>query len=89
MGYNPKPANPDAVYKIKVLELPTQFESGEGLYEFRHASDPKNYELHDIITLKLKLIQMFRSSFVAEQMLDRLQNFKVLYINRETGETSS
>lgn len=89
MAYNPKPANPEFVYKIEVLDLPTQVEPGEGLYELRYAATPDEWELHDIITMRKKLAQMFGSDHVAEQMLDRLQNFRKLYINLQTGETSS
>lgn len=87
MGYRPRPANPEKVVKIECLDLPEHFEKDEGYYELRWAHKPKDVETHDIITIK-KAIQKLMPSRT-DDILDRLQNFQVAYLNLETGEISS
>lgn len=80
------------VIRIKVIELPETFASGEGLYEWRYLYD-KHYM--DIVTLKRELLdvapkhKVLPPDRVAEQILDMLQNFRRVFINTVTGELST
>jgi len=82
-----KPVDPKYIIKIDVLELPQVYAAGEGQYELRQADTPDKYELHDLFSLKrtLKTIMPKR----VDDILCRLQNFRVAYLNVATGEITS
>lgn len=87
MPYKPKLPNPEDVVKISVIELPTEFEKGEGLYDLRYGNNPKKPIYYDVIDIKKELEKLVKSR--AEDILDRLQNFRKAYINLKTGEITS
>lgn len=82
-----KPVDPTKVVKIDVLELPEDYEVGEGQYELRWAHTPDNYELHDLFSLERALKSIMPKR--VDDILCRLQNFKVAYLNLATGEITS
>lgn len=73
------------VIRIVVIELPEQFKSGEGLYEWRFMTDK---HLMDVVTLQKELSRTYDRMQV-ERILDRLYNFRKAYLNLHTGEISS
>lgn len=91
MPYNPKMPDPSDVVKIKVIELPELVEVGEGLYDLRHGDNPKVVKYFDIISLpkELKKILPVTMQDRIEFIVDKLQNFRKVYLNLATGEISS
>jgi hypothetical protein len=88
MGINPRPVkDPSKVVKIECLDLPERREKHEGYYRLRWAHKPKDIEFHDIISLGMALKSIMPDR--AEDILDRLQNFRIAYLNLATGEISS
>lgn len=87
MPHRPKPVDPSRVVKIEVIELPAHYEPGEGHYELRWGHDPDNYELHDLFSLERYLKKLMPER--AQDILDRLQNFRLAYLNLATGEITS
>ena len=85
------PAKEDVV-RITVIDPPLERKRGEGLYEWRYLSDK---HLMDLLTLEKELVKIapahpqLKVEQVVERMLDRLQNFKRLFVNTVTGEMSS
>lgn len=85
------PSKEDVV-RITVIELPQDHKVGEGLYEWRYLSDK---HLMDYLTLKKELVKIapphpqLGPEMVVERMLDRLQNFRRMYVNTVTGELTS
>lgn len=87
MSRNIKPPDPSKVVRIEAIELPMHYESGEGEYELRWGHTPENYELHDLFSLERYLKRIIPSR--VDDILARLQNFKLAYLNLATGEISS
>ena len=80
------------VVRIVVIDLPLQKIPGEGLYEWTYLADK---QLMDLLTLEKELLPIvpdhpqLKPIQVVERVLDRLQNFRRLFINTVTGEISS
>lgn len=80
------------VVRITVIELPLEYKAGEGLYEWRYMSDK---QLMDMLTLKRELMAVipphsyYSPEWQATTVVDRLQNFRRVFINTVTGEISS
>lgn len=80
------------VIRITVIESPLERKPGEGVYEFRYMEDKP---LMDLITLEKELVRVapkhpqLTPHQMAERILDRLQNFRRVFINTTTGEISS
>jgi len=87
MPYRPKPVDPSRVVKIQAHELPMHFEPEEGDYDLRFAHDKDTLEHHDIITLSKRLTTLMPGR--EDDILSRLQNFRVAYLNLDTGEIGS
>jgi len=70
-----------------MVEEPTEYEKGEGEYEVRMGNDPKNKVYHDLFSLEkwLKTIWPQR----VDDILNRLQNFRIAYLNLQTGEITT
>lgn len=87
MPRNLRPVDPRHVVKIEVIELPLHYEQDEGQYELRYGNTPDIYELHDLLSLErtLKVLMPKR----VDDILCRLQNFRVTYLNVRTGEITS
>lgn len=79
--------DPSKVIRIEMLEAPVEYEKGEGEYEVRRGDDPKNSVYHDLLSLEkwLKTIWPQRTT----DILDRLQNFGIAYLNLQTGEITT
>lgn len=87
MTVNHRQVDPSKVVKIECHDLPRHREVGEGDYELRWAHKPKEVMYHDIMSLARELQKIMPER--AEDILDRLQNFKVAYLNLATGEITS
>ena len=87
MSRNYKPVDPKHIIKIEVLELPQVYEVNEGQYELRYGNTPDNYELHDLFSLEKSLKDIMPKR--VDDILCRLQNFRVAYLNTESGEIPS
>ncbi len=88
MGWNPKPVrNRSQVIRIEMLEAPEHREVGQGEYELKYADKPKEPIYHDIMSLLRFLTKIWPEQ--AEHILDRLQNFRKVFINLDTGEITS
>lgn len=72
------------VIRIDVVELPEKREKDEGLFRWRHMTDDFYVDIMDLIK-ELKKV----SPEHHERLLDRVHNFRKLYINLATGETST
>lgn len=79
-----RPVNPDKVVSIVVHDLPMYMEPEEGDYELKFGNRPKNPEYHDIITITKRLEGLMPNR--VDDILMKLQNFKKVYLNLETGE---
>lgn len=62
-------------------------EPGEGEYEVRWGHTPKEYELHDLFSLE-RLLKTLMPKRV-DDIVTRIQNFKIAYLNLNTGEITS
>lgn len=87
MPHNPKPVDPSRIVKIDVLELPMHYEAGEGHYELRWGHTPNDFELHDLFSLERALKKLMPAR--VDDILSRLQNFQLAYLNLATGEITS
>ena len=87
MPINPRPVDPSKIVKIEALELPQHYEAGEGEYELRWANKPKEVERHDLFSLTRALKKIMPSR--VDDILSRLQNFRLAYLNLETGEITT
>jgi len=67
--------------RIKVIELPKYRVKGEGLYEWR---DIHNKFLVNMLDLEKEIEQVLPGKGI--DLLDRLQNFRKIFINRRTKE---
>ena len=82
-----KPVDPSKVVKIECFELPTHRRPNEGEYELRWGHKPKDVEYHDIMSLYKALQELWPER--AEDILNRLQNFRKAFLNLATGEVTS
>ncbi len=73
--------NKEDIIRIKVIDLPKQRLKGEGLYRWQ---DPHNNYLLDMLDLEKEIDKILPGKGL--DLLDRLQNFKTIYINRSTRE---
>ena len=78
------PIRKEDIIRIEALDLPEVLEKGEGVYEWR-CMDTKFYV--DIIALKKELKEIMPGR--EEDIADRLQNFRKVFINTATGEVST
>ncbi len=83
------PPKKEDIVRIEMIVAPEQREKGEGLYEYRHMSDRYTLDIFDLERDLAKLKHDFKMNGTPEQVLDRLQNFKMVYINLGTGEVST
>lgn len=72
---------------IECHELPVELACDQGDYELRWGNDPEKSFYHDIISLKRELKSLIPKR--VDDILDRLQNFRIAYINLATGEIYS
>lgn len=79
----PLPRKEDVI-RIKVILLPQYYAKGEGLYEWRYM-DTKFYV--DVIDAEQEINQVMPGR--GEAILDRLQNFKTVFINLANGEVTT
>jgi len=87
MPQNLKPADPNKIIRIEVIDLPTQYEKGEGEYEVRLGSAPKDKLYHDLFSLEKWLNEIWPER--TDDILSRLQNFRKAFINLGTGEITT
>jgi hypothetical protein len=76
--------DPSKIIRIVAQDLPEFEEPGEGDYVVRFGDRPDTPELHDVITLRAFLKDLWPDR-VAD-IIDRLQNFRRVYLNLATGE---
>lgn len=81
------PKDPSKVFMIECLEPPSHREKGEGDYEFRWGDKPDEVMYHDIMSLRKELTSLIPER--TEDLMDYLQNFRVAYVNLDTGEIFS
>lgn len=74
----------DDVVRIEMIIAPEEHAKDEGLYEWWFRD---NKLLMDILTLEKELKRYLPAK--CEKILDRLYNFRKLYLNLTTGEMSS
>lgn len=72
------------IHRVRVILPPAHFARMEGLYEFRH-EDIKFYV--DIIDALKELDDLIPGR--GEHLLDRLQNFRTIFINTATQEVTT
>lgn len=87
MPRNIRPVDPKHIIKIEVLELPLHYEANQGQYELRHGDTPDIYHLHDLFSLERTLKDIMPTR--VDDILCHLQNFRVAYLNVDTGEITS
>jgi hypothetical protein len=87
MPRNYKPVDPSKVVKIECFELPQHREPNEGEYELRWANRPEEFELHDLFSLERELKNIMPDRI--DDIVTRIQNFRVVYINMQTGEITT
>lgn len=87
MPWNPRPADPAKVFMIECHDLPTEFAKDHGDYEFKWGNKPEEIYYHDVVSLKKELTKLVPDQ--VDDILDRLQNFRLAYVNLETGEIFS
>jgi hypothetical protein len=83
MARLPDPAD---VIKIVMVHKPEERELGEGLYDLRFGTDPKEPHYFDIIGLEKELKRHLPG--MQEDIIDRLYNFRQVYINKKTREVT-
>lgn len=83
------PQDPAKVIRIEMLEAPLEYEKGEGEYEVRLGSNPKEKVYHDLFSLErwIKTLDQWKPR--CDDILSRLQNFRVAYLNGQTGEITT
>jgi len=79
--------DPSKVLMIECHELPQHREKGEGDYELRWGHKPDEVYYHDVLSLERELCKI--TPKIAQDILDRLQNFRIAYVDLATGEISS
>lgn len=84
MSINPKKVDPADIVKIVMVDAPDTFEDNNGLYEVRYGNKPDVSEFFDIVKLEKMLSGI--ENIIADQILDTLQNFRRVYINKKTSE---
>ncbi len=72
------------IIRIVLLDPPEHYRKGEGIYEWRHMDD-KFYV--DIIDAEKEINDVMPGR--GEAILDRLQNFKKVFLNTATGEVTT
>jgi hypothetical protein len=77
-------ASREDVIRIEVIEFPMEREPGEGLYEWIFREDKF---LLDMLTLEKEIDKYVPKK--RELVLDRLQNFRKVFINLTTGAIDS
>lgn len=87
MSRNYKPVDPKYAVKIRCLEKPKEKISGDGYYDLRWGDRPKEANYYDVITLPKELDKLMPKR--TDDIMDRLQNFAVVYLNLKTGEITS
>ena len=75
------PTRKEDLIRVKMITRPLQRLKGEGYYEWRDAHE-KFYV--DILDLEKEIEEVMPGRGI--ELLDRIQNFRTLYINRRTGE---
>jgi hypothetical protein len=79
--------DPAKVIRIEMIEVPVEYEKGEGEYEVRRGDDPKDIVYHDLFSLEKWLRTIWPQR--ADDILNRLQNFRIAYLNLQTGEITT
>lgn len=72
---------------VECHDLPTELAPDHGDYELKWGHKPDEPYYHDIISLKRELKGLIPDR--VDDILDRLQNFRIAYINLATGEIYS
>lgn len=70
---------------MEVVETPQELKKGEGLYEIRYMADRYYLDVFDL----MKKIEKDWLPNMSEQLIDRLHNFRVIYLNLHTKEVTS
>lgn len=91
------PIRREDIVRIEAIELPLEFKKGEGLYTWKHMTDDYFLDVFDLkrdLEDKAPAIVFVRTPHLtkdlwAERVLDRLQNFRKVYLNLATGEVST
>lgn len=81
-----KPIKEDII-RIEMIDRPLKHEKGEGLYEWRYMEDKFYIDLLDLEKELKALGGIFEKRY--ERILDRIQNFHKVYLNRRTGEVTT
>lgn len=76
----------DTVVRIEAIDLASEHEKGHGLYRWQHMTD--NYLL-DIVSLKKEIGKVVTGRIQIERIMDRIANFRKVYIDLTTGEVTS
>ena len=80
-----KPTKEDVI-RIEMIDKPYTWGPGEGLYEWRWCDQKFTV---DMIDLKKEIEKIPKFEKMGERIMDRIQNFPVLYLNMRTGEVTS
>lgn len=84
--HKPKPSQSRAtrldIIKIELIDHPTKLEKGEGTYLIRYLDDRFFMDIHDCMRYLEKNVHIG----ISVHVMDRLQNFKKVYVNKVTGE---
>ena len=80
------PVKKEDIIRIEMIDKPHEFGKGHGLYEWRYCS--KKFTL-DIFDLKREIETLDKFKKLSERILDRIYNFRVIYLNIRTGEVTS
>lgn len=83
------PQDPSKVIRIEMLEAPTEYEKDEGEYEVRLGSAPNEKVYHDLLSLDKWLKSLPQWAHRHDDILSRLQNFSICYLNGQTGEITT
>ena len=80
------PAKKEDIIRIEMIDKPYQWGKGCGLYDWRYCNEKFTV---DIVDLKKEIEKVPKFEKMGERILDRIQNFRVVYLNMKTGEVTT